>query len=151
MHVPNLTKSKTFFAFQQPHPVLLTQHHHSVFLKVKFERKVGPNPGTICSLQKYRICLRRGERKACKQAVRIAQSQLLKAARKEDLTGSAEVFLPQSLPVADGVYNAYHMLSAIIYKQSHDAKTAVCADLPRPQGLSNTSKQKLLCYPTKPR
>lgn len=41
-----------------------------------------------------------------------AQSRLLKASGKQDLTGSAKVFLPYHLPIADGVCNAHHMLLA---------------------------------------
>lgn len=96
-----------------------------------------------------------GAEKSLQISSQDAQSQLLKAARKQDLTESAEVFLPPNVPVAEGVCSANRMLPAITYKQSRGAKTTVCAGLPRLQGSPNTSEQKFpvytMRYPTKPR
>lgn len=49
---------------------------------------------------------------------------------------------PPPPPVTDGVYNTYHTLPAIIYKQDPDTKTAVSADSAQPHSSSqNKSSQ----------
>lgn len=107
-----------------------------------FERKAGPNTGTIRSLWKYCTCLHgpRGER-SLQTGRRDAQPQLRKAARKQDLTGSAEVFLPQNLSrwcLQCPSYATFHHLQT-----KPRCKHPCLYRLTKTVGSSNTSEQKL--------